>query len=82
MKYRPLQNRALQVTMVRTDDQSSDTETEKNDTPSIDPQDINKMLKEGLEDIGKTVLIVAAGLTALATAREVIVNNTNPANRR
>lgn len=82
MKYRPLKNRALQVTMVRTDDQSPDTETEKLDIPTIDPQDINKMLKEGLEDIGKTVLVVAAGLTALATAREVIVNNTNPANRR
>lgn len=82
MRYSPLKNRALQVTMVRTDDQSTEDETPKLEMPTIDPQDINKMLKDGLEDLGKTVLVVAAGLTALATAREVIVNNTNPANRR
>lgn len=81
MKYRPLKNRALQVTMVRTPDQSSDEDTNV-EMPSIDPQEINKILKEQMEHLGKTVLIVAAGLTALATAREVIVNNTNPANRR
>lgn len=82
MKYRPLKNRALQVTMVRTDDQSTDAETEKLELPTIDPQEINQILKDQMEHLGKTVLIVAAGLTALATAREVIVNNTNPANRR
>jgi hypothetical protein len=81
MKYRPLKNRALQVTMVRTPDQSSDEDTNV-EMSSIDPQEINKILKEQMEHLGKTVLIVAAGLTALATAREVIVNNTNPANRR
>lgn len=82
MKYRPLQNRALQVTMVRTDDQSSDNETEKVEMSTIDPQEISQILKDQMEHLGKTVLVVAAGLTALATAREVIVNNTNPANRR
>lgn len=77
-----LKNRALQVTMVKTDNPSVDTEDKTFEMPTIDPQEINSILKEQMEHLGKTVLVVAAGITALATAREVIVNNTNPANRR
>jgi len=76
-----LKNRALQVTMVRTDD-PSDSEDKTFELPTLDPTEINDLLKDQIQNLGKTVLVVAAGVTALATAREVIVNNTNPAYRR
>jgi hypothetical protein len=75
-----LKNRALQVTLVKTDN-PADNDVHNVEIPTLDPQEINQILKEQIENLGKTVLVVAAGITALATAREVIVNNTNPANR-
>ena len=80
-KFRPLKDRALQVTMVRTSDTADHSEDTTIELPTMDLEAINTLLKDQVENLGKTVLIVAAGLTALATAREVIVNNTNPANR-
>lgn len=68
---------ALQVRMVKTDDTTADA-TPSLQLPTLDPTEINTLLKEQVRNLGATVLVVAAGVTALATAREVIVNNTNP----
>lgn len=66
--------------MVKTDDTVDPTD-DRIMLPTMDPQEINDLLKDQVRNIGVTVIGVMAAATALATAREIIVNNTNPLNR-
>jgi hypothetical protein len=74
-------DRALQVKMIRTTDAPDDTIDELVERLTMDPKEINDLLKDQIQNLGVVIVGVAAGITALATAREVIVNNTNPANK-
>lgn len=73
-------NRAIQMRFVKTaeDDQAAPILPE---IPTLDPEQINTLLKDQVQNLGKTIVAVAGALTLMATAREIIVNNTNPALR-
>lgn len=74
-------NRALQVKMVKTADTNDTTDRIDSLRATMDPNEINNLLKDQVKTIGLTIIGVAAAVTAMSTAREVIVNNTNPAYR-
>lgn len=60
--------------------QAASTDAEQK--PFMTPQEIQKMSEEVLKKAAVTVVAVAGALTAMHTASQILVNVTNPANRK
>lgn len=74
-----LKNHEFRVRLAKADKKSS-TDTEQK--PFMTPDEIKNVSEEVLKKAAVTVIAVAGALTAMHTASQILINNTNPANRK
>lgn len=73
-------NHEARVTLVKKCKNTGDADTEQK--PFMTPKEIQEMSETIMKKAAVTVVAVAGALTAIHTVSEILINNTNPANRK
>lgn len=73
-------NHEARVTLVKKNKNTGTVDAEQK--PFMTPQEIQKMSEEIVKKAAVTVVAVAGALTVIHTVSEILINNTNPANRK
>lgn len=72
-------NRVIQTTIVKKNKNAGPDAEQK---PFMTPEEIHKMSETIMKKAAVTVVAVAGALTVIHTVSEVVINNTNPANKK
>ena len=73
-------NHEARITLVKKDKNAGDETTEQK--PFMTPDEIHTMTEAVVKKAAVTVVAVAGALTVMHTVSEILINNTNPANRK
>lgn len=73
-------NHEARITLVKKSKRAGDEITEQK--PFMTPDEIHAMTEAVVKKAAVTVVAVAGALTVMHTVSEILINNTNPANRK